>query len=183
MNRINCRAVPRILMFLAALIVASIANAQSAPKAEATGNQLAATNVNVVNTPTVKVVGTRPTGYVVLSNGGTLGCTSWFRIARDGTPTSFTIPTGQNLMITDMEFYAFNTVSIPGAYEALELTLPPFGEVVLGSFALVDSTGAVATQQHLTTGIVMSVLPTCFTGTSSNTGEQVVIRGYLIPAN
>src|SRR5215471_15321075 len=156
MTRINFHRT--VLVFLASLLAAGIANAQ--------------TNVNVVNTPTVKVVGPRPSDYVVLSNDSNfLGCTSWFRIDRAGTPAAFTIPTGHDLVITDMEFTAFNTPSTPGTYEALQLVLGPFGEVVLGSFALVDPSGAVATQQHLASGIVMSVLPTCSTGTQSNTIE------------
>ena len=56
-------------------------------------------------------------------------------------------------------------------------------ETVLGSFALVDPYGGVATQQHLASGIFMSVLPNCLTGTTGNTIQQVVIRGYLVPAS
>src|SRR5262249_33007434 len=146
--------------------------------------------VDVVNTPTVVLGpsqvtsnGQRPSKQVVLSNNSNqLGCPQWYRVAPDGTPAQFTIPSGQYLVITDMEFAAFNTVITPGTYEQLALTLPVGNLPVLNSYAISDSLGAVATTQHLTTGIVVSVLPNCSTGTGNNI-EEVVLRGYLIPAS
>jgi hypothetical protein len=198
MNRINWGSRAAMIL-LAGLLGTGMAGAQSAPNRQSNNAPSPTTNVNVVNTPTVNVasmpavalgpsqvtnIGQRPSQQVVLSNNSNnLGCTSWFRVGPDGTPSTFSIPSGQYLVVTDMEFVAFNTPSTPGTYELLGLSLGPYNETVLGSYVVVDSTGAVATQQHLTTGIVMSLLPNCSTGTGPNTIEQVVLRGYLIPAS
>jgi hypothetical protein len=63
------------------------------------------------------------------------------------------------------------------------LILGPFNETVLNSYPVVDPFGGVATQQHLASGIVMSVLPICSSPTTGNTVQQLVIRGYLVPAS
>lgn len=173
MNRIN-------LLFLAVALTASIAHAQSVPSQSGSNNNPSATNVNVVNTPTVKVQGQKPSNYVVLANYNGFGCPSWLRIDRTGNPSLFSIPNGYNLLITDMDFEAFNTGVTQGAYAGLQLIVGPYGEVVLDSFVMVDSVGTLATQQHLSTGIVMSVLPTC---SSPGNSQQVTLRGYLIPAS
>jgi hypothetical protein len=54
MNCINCRVVRTALVFFAGLIAASITNAQSSPKPQASSAPIAS-NVNVVNTPSVNV--------------------------------------------------------------------------------------------------------------------------------
>jgi len=200
MNRIN-RPGRTLFVFLAALLLTSIASAQSAPDRQSSNNNpsFPAINVDVVNTPTVNVgslpavalgpsqvtnMGQRPSNQVVLANNSNqIGCPQWYRIGPDGNPSAFTIPSGQYLVITDMEFIAFQGANTPGVYEGLGLLLGSANETVLAGYAISDPLGTVATTQHITSGIVMSVLPTCFSPTANNTIQQVVLRGYLIPAS
>ena len=153
------------------------------PPSSVTVNNTAAQPVPVQANPSaVTPMGQLPSNHVVLYNQGTQGCTSWFRIAPDGSGTAFTIPAGQEIVITDMDFFAGSTSVAPGVYGALKLNLGNNQVPVLNSAVMADSLGDLATQQHLTSGIVMSVLPTCQSG-PGNGFDIVTLRGYLIPAS
>lgn len=78
------------------------------------------------------------------------------------------------LVITDTDLSA--TAFAPGTFGILVLQVG--GNTVLESSTIADSNGTASRSEHLTSGIVVSVLPTCFGPSTFG-----VIRGYLIPAS
>jgi hypothetical protein len=152
----------------------TVANTAAQPVPTATAGASLATHM-----------GQLPSEHVILQSFGTRNCpsSSWVRIDPSGNPSLFTIPNGKNLVITDADLSAFFTGNSPGYYSAVGLELGAGASSVLDSFVLADPSGTLATQQHLTSGIVVSVLPNCFGGSSNSTVIQAVIRGYLIPAS
>ena len=152
----------------------TVANTASQPVPTATAGASLATHM-----------GQLPSEHVVLLSFGTSNCpsSSWARVDASGNSSLFTIPSGKDLVITDVDLSAFSTGNSPGYYSAVGLELGTGSVPVLDSFVLADPGGSLATQQHLTSGIVVSVLPNCFGGSSNSTIIQAVIRGYLIPAS
>jgi len=122
-------------------------------------------------------MGQLPSSHVNLVSISGTSCSQWFRIASDGQGSLFTIPAGDVLVITDVEFEDSSFAA--GSYH---VNLDVGGSGVLGGVALVDASGWLVNQHHLTSGIVVSSLPTCgITGTSASPSAR--IYGYLIQAN
>src|SRR5262249_4189931 len=103
-------------------------------------------------------------------------------------PISFTVPAGEALVITDVEWdtntgsasnqgkygLVFVTTNIPGTNGTTSISLS----------SLVDAAGVFAGQTHFTTGIVLppgSFLPASQGGGTDALTGIVLVQGYLVP--
>jgi len=115
-----------------------------------------------------------------INSNGRAPCATWNAIQPDGTFTSYSIPSGQTLIITDIEC---TTVVAAGDNGECWLynpaTVASFGFITnLQAGALSGPHGTAIIALHLTTGIQFTVLP----GMAINgTPQQMTMQGYLIP--
>jgi hypothetical protein len=115
------------------------------------------------------------------SNGSSGNCQTYERVFPNGTqgPSAFTIPNGDYLVVTDIEW--LQCAGTPGATAFFDLATFPSGGLVdlyreTGTF---NSDGCAGHNDHLTSGIVLSTLPSAGVGSGSST--SVKLRGYLTP--
>lgn len=106
-------------------------------------------------------------------------CNTWVKVADDGTTSAFSIPSGRELRVTDIEWNS----SVPGFGSLMVLIAEPGGAEVIRavssnantSFAN-GNTGSI----HLQTPVEFSALP--LVGVGGNDPRIVYIQGTLGPA-
>jgi hypothetical protein len=116
----------------------------------------------------------------------------FFRVFPDGTESStpFRVPSGQNLVITDVEWSVFNQFFQTGFNVSLSIFIGNFeGPRVFHSFVTVDANnGRAAKSEYSTAGFIVGegefVCPTSSLihpdGNVTMTIADVILRGYLI---
>jgi hypothetical protein len=131
-----------------------------------------------LNTPANKVVMLQ---CLLPSNGSSGNCDTYQRVSPSGAqgPSAFTIPNGDYLVVTDIEWQ--QCAGTPGATAFFDLSTAASGSLVdlyrgTGTF---HSDGCAGQNDHLTSGIVLSTLPEAGVGSSSST--SIKLRGYLTP--
>lgn len=177
MNRLNRYALSLLALSVTLAIIAGV----NATPTQASGSA----PVTVLNTPLpvrtaapslVTHLGQNPRNLVLLVNGAGTG--ELQRFLPDGTyDSSFTIPSDQALVITDVEWQA---VDIPNNTSDFALYYPiaHAPASLISSTAKADSNGQVGGAEHLTTGIVVTDISKCrFVPSNAN----VTVQGYLVP--
>lgn len=158
-------------------------------------------NIGLTGTPTVSVGNfpstltgaSVPISFKQSANFKTLVSTgtSYNEVFPDGTTSSgvFTIPQGEQFVITDVSWYMACsflgcTTVVPSPGDAAVFLLGS-GNIYLSVDTFRNSlVGPIASHaDHLTSGIVMTQLPTPSIFGGGTTGEvfQVILQGYLVP--
>jgi hypothetical protein len=149
-----------------------------------------ATLVQVANTSANPVPVTIPThlgvplgGLVTLNclNSGTT-CSSFRQIDASGNQaaTDYTIPAGQTLIVTDVEWEAVGGTA--GRNSFLNLQCAGGCPFVFSSRTVADSAGIASTADHLTSGVPLVYLPTVSVGDAFAL-SYLIVRGYLVPTS
>ena len=100
---------------------------------------------------------------------------------------SYTIPTGETLIVTDVNWGGGGPIPSPGTTISVNLVLingNGFAPLVLyNDEGIMDSNGIVRRNDHLTTGIPMTFLPSVQLNNNStvNGFGFLILRGYLTP--
>jgi hypothetical protein len=105
------------------------------------------------------------------------GCVRRFR---DGhiDAVEYQVPSGEALVITDVQWSFISSSLAPGSYDSFTINATSLvGLQVLTLSALVDASGKLAGQAHLSTGVVID--PGGFV--SSSTTGVIDLQGYLVP--
>jgi len=155
-----------------------------------TAHAIIATMVQVVNTSENPVPVNTPThlgvplGSFVSLNCLTSGttCTSFRQIDASGNQaaTDFTIPSGQTLIVTDVEWEAIGATVNDITF--LNLLCAGGCAFVYQSRVVPDAFGHSSTADHLTTGVPLVYLPTVIVGNAVAL-SRLVVRGYLVPTS
>jgi hypothetical protein len=188
------------------MVVSSMCFAQSKPASSTTAGTSAPspgpTNVNVVNTPSVFVTGTPTVNATItgsnLTNTGVLGSkiinlvkdpnfcpTTGFRaVGGDGTSSCFTMANypGQALVITDVDWIGGGAPGI--GFCTLGISLPSGGGGAYNVFlstAAADAAGNAYKNEHMTTGVRITINPNAIGISNCLTFTSIVMRGYLVP--
>ena len=104
------------------------------------------------------------------------GCNP-FSISNSGSTAAFSVPSGQALVITDVQWYVPSGAST-GQYDSLGIFTEP-GGITFSVSALTDSNFIAAGQLHLGTGIVS---PSGSTISGQRCGGGTIhMQGYLVP--
>jgi hypothetical protein len=195
MNLVNKAVTTLGGIFLTALLLAALA-----PKAThgvvAALVQVANTSANPVPVDTVR---NSAANFITLETQGSSssGGSSWNQLLPNGTYgfSPYAIPSGEQLVVTDINVEAYCAVSCPKAGSQTSVVFFTSEGVALGyPFYYISSATYQANEQdqlvavhsdHLTSGMVFSVLPfTAFNigfGTHPGEGYTVTIQGYLTP--
>jgi len=105
-------------------------------------------------------------------------CTSFRQVSTAGVQasTDFTIPTGETLVVTDIDWEA--TFSPPGQTVFLNFACSSGCAFIYSSSTVSDSVGIAARQDHLTSGLFLTYMPTVSVGDAPHLSE-VQLHGYL----
>lgn len=104
-------------------------------------------------------------------------CTAWsLNTAAGPEQPNYSVPSGYNLVITDIEASATDT---PGTLETLAVTVNDFGRFY--DVVTSDSIGVISFRDHLTTGIAFSTMPSVGLA-GSPLLRNLTIQGYLTPS-
>jgi hypothetical protein len=176
----------RLLMVAGAVMLSGTLAAMVAPKA---AHAVVSALVTVTNTSANPVpatlpthIGLPPSKFVTLNCSFATICNSFSQVMPDGTTSPFTIPTDEQLVITDLDWTSFN--GVPG--ETIQVFLQalcsscasqPF---VLVSTGLANADGHASQSEHMTSGVVLSRLPSAQLQTSSEL-YVLNLHGYLVP--
>jgi hypothetical protein len=136
----------------------------------------------MVNTHT----GQPPSRHVMLEQAGVSGGRDWFRIGPDGMPVDglpFRVPVGQMLVVTDVDWRAFDGTR--GSAQTLRLFLRPLddpeqdGKSVFEPTIILNNSGEGGKSEAMTTGFVVSSNGFIFPELDRSGGYCIKIRGYL----
>ena len=145
----------------------------------------ATVNVGNVSSPVpVQSVKQSAANFKTLLFNGT--GTAYQEVLADGTlsPSAFAIPAGEQFVITDIDWVAFCSFASSCSVSAGDPVLFSLGEAFssLGTYAvLLGLEGVAGRNEHLTSGIVTTSLPTPNVPAGNASGTHVVLRGYLVP--
>jgi hypothetical protein len=143
--------------------------------------QVANTSANPVPVTTATHLGV-PLGSFVTLNCLTSGatCSSFRQIDASGNQaaTDYTIPSGNTLIVTDVDWEAI--AGTAGQYAFLNLECAGGCAFVFQSRAIADSGQHASTADHLTSGVPLVFLPTVIVGNASFL-SSLRLRGYLVP--
>ena len=109
-------------------------------------------------------------------------CSTWVRVADNGTTSAFSIPSGRELRVTDIEW---NSVGSPGFGTLMVLIAEPGGgEVIRAVSPSVNTSVANGTTGsiHLRTPLEFSAPPLVAVAGADNQPKTAYIQGTLGPA-
>lgn len=170
----------KIVIGLGAIVVVALMLALASPK---TVHAIVSTLVTVANTSANPVPTTAPTGVgVPVRNLVTLQCgfitdgepacgSGYSRIGPDGSISSFTIPSGQTFVLTDVNV----VLSSCAASQSCIVLVGP--NLYFGSIA--DSNGTATVNGHLTSGAAFQYLPQLFVASPYGSFQGLTLAGYL----
>lgn len=128
-------------------------------------------------------LGVKPSQFVNLVNGEGVGTGSlgpWQQLGTDGSLTSFSIPQGQVLVITDIELNVDE--GTPGDTVSAILQAPGSNVIWTSQIVLVDAHGHARITDHLTSGLALTYLPGVGVLAFANIAFQFNLQGYLTAA-
>ncbi|HSE20303.1 MAG TPA: hypothetical protein VLB68_01555 [Pyrinomonadaceae bacterium] len=157
------------------------------------GNAPPAKDVNVVNTPNVIVANTA-TNPALIAEAGThtgraatehvtlyrLGGGILQRVSSDGLPegAEFVVPSGKVLVVTDFSWVVSGAPGVASTFRLLNNA-----QIVHVSTATLGSNGIGGESESITSGIVFASGTTVRWATTTATGLDVTVHGYLASAS
>lgn len=177
------KAIVPILGVAVVVLVVLLATPRAAHAVVAALVQVVNTSANPVPTTTPTHLGVPLGSLVTLNclNSGTT-CSSFRQIDASGNQaaTDYTIPAGQTLIITDVEWEAIG--GTVGQFTFLNLFCSGGCAFVYQSRVVADSGQHASTADHLTSGVPLVYLPTVIVGPAVAL-SRLVLRGYLVPTS
>jgi hypothetical protein len=174
------RFVKRLFMGIGAVVLAGFLLTLVVPKAI---HAAVATLVQVANTATSPVPITdvskgNPVMLSCLASGTT--CSSFRQVNASGvqSPSDYSIPPGDTLIVTDVEWEAVG--GLAGRFAFLNFACTSGCGFVYSSRVVADSAGIASTADHLTSGVALVYLPTVTVGDAVGL-SYLALRGYLVP--
>lgn len=180
---------------LALLGVVTLVSPSSLRGQDNSGNVPPAKDVNVVNTPNVIVTNT-PDNPALVAEAGThtgrapsehvtlyrLGGGTLQRVSAQGVPSGeqFVVPAGKVLVVTDLSWTAAGAATNAGS--AATFRILNGGQIVHLSTAIIGGNGVAGASESMTSGIVFAPGSSVTWATTTISGLDVSVHGYLAPA-
>jgi hypothetical protein len=184
-----------LLGMLALIGVVTLVSPSSLRGQGASGNVPPAKDVNVVNTPNVIVANPTDNPALVAEagthtgraasehltlyrlDGGTLQ-----RVSPEGVPSGeqFVVPAGKVLVVTDLSWTAAGAATNAGS--AATFRILNTGQIVHLSTAIIGGNGVAGASESMTSGIVFAPGSSVTWATTTISGLDVTVHGYLAPA-
>ncbi len=176
------KAIVPLLGVAVVVLVLLIATPRAVHAIVATVVQVANTSANPVPVTTPTHLGVPLSSLVALNcmiSGTT--CSSFRQIDASGNQaaTDYTIPAGQTLLVTDVEWEAIGGTA--GQITFLNLLCSGGCAFVYQSRVVADAGQHASIAEHLTSGVPLVYLPTVLVGNAVAL-SRLVIRGYLVPS-
>lgn len=99
------------------------------------------------------------------------------KVAPQLSATDYTIPAGKTLVILDIDWEA--TFGTPGATSFLNFSCTSGCAFIYGSSAINDINGIAHGQDHLSSGLYLTYIPTVSLGGLTSHLSDVQLHGYL----